>query len=71
MFIKPLGFFISRLNDNGAESNKPERGNDRKKSIVQKRSAYLGDFYQLPINAKKCYRNFINRVSPFDFKRAQ
>ena len=48
MFIKPLGFFISRLNDNSTESNKPERGDDRKKGILEKRSPYLGDFYQPP-----------------------
>ncbi|MBI0026219.1 hypothetical protein H3S85_07030 [Bartonella sp. M0187] len=48
MFIKPLGVFISRLNDNSTESNKPERGDDQKKGILEKRSPYLGDFYQPP-----------------------
>ena len=48
MFIKPLGFFTQLINDNGAESNKPERGDDRKKGILEKRSPYLGDFYQPP-----------------------
>ncbi|WP_422532187.1 hypothetical protein [Bartonella apihabitans] len=48
MFIKSLGVFISRLNDNGAESNKLRRGNDQKKGILEKRSPYLGDFYQPP-----------------------
>ena len=48
MFIKPLGLFAHPINDKSTESNKPERGNDRKKGITQKRSAYLGDFYQLP-----------------------
>ncbi|WP_279090202.1 hypothetical protein [Bartonella apis] len=48
MFIKPLGFFTHPINDNGTESNKPERGDDQKKGIAQKRSPYLGDFYQPP-----------------------
>ena len=46
MFIKPLGFFISCLNDNRTESNKPGIGNDYKKGILEKRSPYLGDIYQ-------------------------
>ena len=37
MFIKPLGFFISCLNDNGTERNELRRGNDQKKGILEKR----------------------------------
>jgi len=48
MFIKPLGFFAHSINDNRTESNKPERGDDQKKGIAQKRGPYLGDFYQPP-----------------------
>ena len=48
MFIKLLGFFTHPINDRGAESNELRRGNDQKKGIAQKRSAYLGDVYQPP-----------------------
>ncbi|MBH9982822.1 hypothetical protein H3S89_08450 [Bartonella sp. B10834G6] len=48
MFIKSLGVFTHPINDNGAESNKLRRGNDQKKGILEKRSPYLGDFYQPP-----------------------
>ena len=48
MFIKSLGFFAHSINDNRTESNKPERGDDQKKGIAQKRSAYLDDVYHLP-----------------------
>ncbi|WP_303852928.1 hypothetical protein [Bartonella apis] len=58
MFIKPLGFFTHPINDNGAESNKSERGDDQKKGIAQKRSPYLGDFYQ-----PRCVRRTATGIS--------
>ncbi|WP_422536942.1 hypothetical protein [Bartonella apis] len=48
MFIKSLGVFTHPLNDNGTESNKLRSGDDQKKGILEKRSPYLGDFYQPP-----------------------
>ncbi|WP_422538954.1 hypothetical protein [Bartonella apihabitans] len=71
MLIKPLGFFAHHINDNSTESNKPERGDDQKKGILEKRSPYLGDFYQPPCTPRNTTGISSRRVSLFGFIRAQ